>query len=592
MEFHAAERLVRRVLSALIVLSCLGSPVLAATPEAADPPASDASDNPATPPADAHCTTSAEQSESDSFRFLPSETHDAFEKQVPPGTPIRSVRLVRYSVFDLSNPSEDRALYRLANKIHFNTHESVIRSQLLFTEGSPYNSDELNESERILRRLQFLHDANIRPWRLCPDGVDVEVITRDLWTFTPSVSFNRSGGSNSYAVGFRDSNFLGTGKQIIVLQEDDDERSGTTFFYSDPAIMGSRWQMDLSYTDNDDGYYRSVEIERPFFSVHEQWSAGGAALQQRYEDNIYYRGDEIAEFEHKRERYSLFAGIADSGTASGRVGRWLFGYVHDDHRFGFSDSNLPPAQLPEDRKYSYPYIGYQSLEDRYINVHNVNYLGRSEDLFVGERYSWRLGWSDDSFGSTRDLAVLQLSYDNTLLANDRHLWMIGTDFNSYLSVDDSEFENLWWSAITDYHYKQTEKWSLFGHLRLDYTRHLTEDQQVVLGGENGLRGYESNYQVGDRSFLINVEQRYYLDWHPFRLVRVGVAGFVDVGRAWYDDRSNGANGGTLADAGIGLRLNSSRAAKGAVVHIDLAFPFVTGDDVDSTQFLVRVRKRF
>jgi hypothetical protein len=41
-----------------------------------------------------------------------------------------------------------------------------------------------------------------------------------------------------------------------------------------------------------------------------------------------------------------------------------------------------------------------------------------------------------------------------------------------------------------------------------------------------------------------------------------------------------------------LRLNSSRAEKGSVMHIDLAFPFMHDDDVDDVQFLITVKDRF
>lgn len=120
---------------------------------------------------------------------------------------------------------------------------------------------------------------------------------------------------------------------------------------------------------------------------------------------------------------------------------------------------------------------------------------------------------------------------------------------------------------------------------------MTGDNQLTLGGNNGLRGYDRHYQSGDRSAVLNLEQRYYSDWHPL-LLRVGFAVFFDVGRAWYPNEDNGSNGGVLSNAGIGLRLNSSRADKSSVVHIDLAFPFDKDDAVDSMQLLFTVKDRF
>jgi outer membrane protein assembly factor BamA len=542
--------------------------------------------------ASAACTEISGRSVSEDFRFTPSAENTKFAQSIPPGSIIASIRIQRLSVFDLEDPEEDKWLYRTANKFHSLTRENVIRNQLLVTEGDGYNQARLKESERILRDLKFIYDATVRPWRQCGDVVDIEVVTRDIWTFTPTVSFSRSGGQDSYALGVRDTNFLGTGKHIVLRAESDEERSGTSFIYKDPAVLGSRWRLRLGITDNDDGFDHSLFIARPFFSVYEKWSAGTILRQFELEQKNWFRGDEVEEFDHEGELYRVFGGLAKDIREDHQVGRWLFGYHRETNDFSFSDSNIPPAELPETRDYSYPFFGYQSIEDEYSEIINVNYLGRTEDFFTGESYQWTLGWSDESLGSTRDQVALNARYGNTFLANAGHLWTAQTSINGFWNVDEESFENLWWTASTHYHMKQSRKWALSGRLRLDYTDGLTGDKQLTLGGDNGLRGYDQNYQVGDRSFVFNLEQRYYSDWHPFRLVRVGAAAFFDVGRAWFNNRDNGSNGDVLADVGIGLRFNSSRADKSSVVHVDLAFPLMSDNDVDSVQFLVTVRDTF
>ena len=538
------------------------------------------------------CVEAAPQSETDAFRFIPSAEHEAIATAVPAGTKIRSIRVTRYSVFDMEDPDENNRLYRWANDFHSITREWVVRDHLLIEEGEGYNAARLRESERILRDLKFIYDASVRVWRWCGEFADVEVITRDIWTFTPLLSFNRSGGENDYTIGFRDSNFLGTGKQFTIRYESDEERSGTNFVYSDPSVFGSRWRTRISWTENDDGHDRSLHVVRPFFSIYERWSAGTALEDVKLEEKLWYRGDEVAEFNRETQLMRVFGGIANDLRPDRQVGRWLFGYTYEDNTFSYSDSDIPPPELPQDRTYSYPFAGFQSIEDEFVKLYNVDYLGRTEDIYVGERYRWIAGWSDESLGATRDQIVLQGNYGNTLRADQRRLWTVDGWLNGYWNVDEEEFENLWLTAETRYHLRQAEKWAVFGRLKVDYADGLTLDNQLTLGGADGLRGYDRNYQVGDRAFIFNLEQRYYSDWHPFRLIRVGLAAFVDVGRAWFQNGDNGSNGDVLANAGIGLRLNSSRAEKGSVIHLDLAFPFMKDDDVDSVQFLISVKDRF
>jgi len=540
----------------------------------------------------AACVVVPEQAKSETFRFQDSPEHDALVARLPEGTVVRSIRFQRFAVFDLEDPRENKWLYRWANDLHSVTREWVLQNHLLIEEGEVFEARRAEESERILRNLKFIYDASVRPWRWCGNEVDLEVVTRDIWTFTPSISFSRSGGENSSALGFRDSNFLGTGKQVLIEYDRDEERSGYTLGYTDPSLLGSRWEGRLRYTDNDDGYEHGLRINRPFYSVYEQWAAGTDLERQKLEQKLWFRGDETAEFDHEREEYRVFGGVAAHTEVNQRVDRWLFGYDYQSHEFSYSDSPIPPRELPEDREYSYPYIGYQSVEDEFSELHNFDYLGRTEDVFIGERYQWALGWSGESFGATRDQLSFEGSYLNTLLAGSQQLWVIGSSLSGFWTLDDESFENFWWVVESRYHFKQSRNWALYSGLRLEYTDGLTGENQVTLGGENGLRGYDRNYQVGDRSVVWSIEQRYYSDWHPFRLFRVGLAAFIDVGRAWYEERDNGSNGGVLADAGIGLRLNSSRAEKSAVVHVDLAFPFIRDDDVDDVQLLFTVKDRF
>lgn len=542
--------------------------------------------------ADPACSEVPPQSASASFRFEDSPEHRALADSIPDGVTVGTVRIVRYRVFDPEDSRENRGIYRWANDFHSLTREWVVRDHLLFAEGDYYLNTRVRESERILRELKFIYDARVRPWRRCGDVVDIEVITRDIWTFTPTVSFSRSGGENDYSLGFRDTNFLGTGKQVALRYDSDEERAGTTMIYEDPALAGGRWRMRLSLTDNDDGHDYRFRLIRPFFSVYERWSAGLRMEDWELEQNIWFRGDEVAEFDHQQKSVRVFGGVATERELDHQVGRWLMGYHYEDNEFDFSDSDIPPLTLPEDRSYSYPFIGYQSIEDEFVEAHNLNYLGRTEDLYVGERYEWNLGYSAESLGATRDQVYLSGEYGNTLRVSPSELWQVESAVSGFYAVDEGEFENLWWTVGSRYIRRQNMKWSFVAALRLDYTDGLTGEHQVTLGGQNGLRGYDRNYQVGDRSAVFSIEQRYYSDWHPFRLLRVGYAAFFDVGRAWFDDQDNGSNGGVLSNAGFGIRLNSSRAEKSSVIHIDLAFPFNRDDDVDSVQLLMTVKDRF
>jgi hemolysin activation/secretion protein len=116
--------------------------------------------------------------------------------------------------------------------------------------------------------------------------------------------------------------------------------------------------------------------------------------------------------------------------------------------------------------------------------------------------------------------------------------------------------------------------------------------QLMLGGDNGLRGYPLRYQAGASRALFTLEERYYTSWQPLKLFNVGAAAFLDVGRVWGEDAYAASPRGWLGDVGIGLRLGSARSSEGNVLHIDLAAPLDRTPGLDPWQILIETRRSF
>jgi hemolysin activation/secretion protein len=115
----------------------------------------------------------------------------------------------------------------------------------------------------------------------------------------------------------------------------------------------------------------------------------------------------------------------------------------------------------------------------------------------------------------------------------------------------------------------------------------------LLGGDNGLRGYPLRYLSGDKSALLTIEQRFFSDWYPFRLFRVGGAIFFDAGRTWGQSPGGSENPGLQTDVGFGLRLGNARSGLARMIHVDLAFPLGSDDDsIDNVQLLIEAKSSF
>lgn len=121
---------------------------------------------------------------------------------------------------------------------------------------------------------------------------------------------------------------------------------------------------------------------------------------------------------------------------------------------------------------------------------------------------------------------------------------------------------------------------------------LDGDNDLSLGGDNGLRGYPLRYQSGSARGLLTVEERFFTKWYPFHLFNVGAAVFADVGRTFGTNAIDSPQLGMLSDVGFGLRLSNSRSALANVLHIDVAFPLGGDSSLKNVQFLIETKRSF
>ena len=154
------------------------------------------------------------------------------------GAVIGEIILDKRNIFDLSNPDEDKWLYRWANRLHIVTRDDVISRQLLFAPGDRFSGRLLEESARILRGNRYLIDAKLTPVQYSNGVVDVKVTTQDVWSLTPDISLSRSGGENRIGFGIEETNLFGRGQLVRLKYIDDVDRTSTRFDF-DP---GRRWR--------------------------------------------------------------------------------------------------------------------------------------------------------------------------------------------------------------------------------------------------------------------------------------------------------------------------------------------------------------
>lgn len=526
---------------------------------------------------------------SGSYNFI----KDLKAVEIPEGINIGDIYYTRLPVFDESNPDEDNFLYRWANRFHPITKEYVLEDLILFEEEQIYDARQIDESARILRARKYLYDANIRPVRSCDNRVDIEVITRDVWSFNPDVSFSRSGGVSKHRFSIRDVNLLGTGKQLTLVTKKDAERKSKELHYKDNNISGSRIRTRIIIADNDDGSDQYLGLALPFYALNSK-----RAWNLKYEhidriDTQYFLGEKVTEIGHEIDENHLSYGFS-KGLAEGSVHRWLIGYGYRRDRFSLGDLLPPPTDYPMEKTLHYPFFSYQYLQDNFAKSFNLDQIHRTEDLHLGKNFGFLGGYADEAFGSDQDRFVYKGKFSDTLSFKKGVLWQHALKWEGKWNFETRKTEDLLIEYGMRYFRGQTKHRSFVASFSGIYSKNLNTNEQVVLGGETGLRGYDRKFLTGDRMVLLSLEERMYSDFHLFNLVRFGWAIFVDAGKAWNPQTNNGTDNDLLVNAGFGLRLASSKADAGKILHIDLAYPLKHKDHpgVDGRQLLIVMKQSF
>lgn len=188
---------------------------------------------------------------------------------------------------------------RIINALHRNTRGWVIKNHLFFRENTHLNAYILADNERYLRSLDFIRDARIVVRQVGgTDSVDVEVVTKDLFTITGALKVKGIKGIGARGA---EANFLGMGQRIQITTLLDRNRQpafGYEFLYSKSSLGKSLATITVGYTVVNSGISTGMEEEkalyfrifRPLVSPYSRL-AGGLEISFNSSQNYFRKPD-------------------------------------------------------------------------------------------------------------------------------------------------------------------------------------------------------------------------------------------------------------------------------------------------------------
>jgi len=479
---------------------------------------------------------------------------------------IGSITLDCHSVFDTSVPPENGSLYQMANGLHWNTREAVIRHELLFMVGDSYDSLLVQETERNLRHLPFIRRADCIATANSSGTIDVMVRTYDAWTLEVVANYKRAGGYSSWKSGLADHNFLGGGKTLSAVFTRGDTVSSMAFEWDDPYLLGRKLNYSMSATASRTSRRYSVGLSRPFYASIVRSALGFSATYAQDHVRTFSGEIPLGSVRKRTQELAVDYGIA-LGTSPYRNRHLTFGLLH--HRVDFAAiPGRPPGPMPDGEQLEFLNLGAEWEVLDFIEERHIQKFSHVEDINLGfgalVSVAWAPGLHGLSSTQSQFLPSLKLSkgfrWTSLLLlllqAQYRSTYTDGGNSNRIASLDASAFV------------RRVPHQTLALHAAFDHGWRLDPAEPLSLGERNGLRGYRRF--TGDRRLLFNIEDRIFIRDEVWSLVDVGAAVFYDSGYAW--PPSIPLRFSSLRrSVGFGLRLAPSRSSNNSPGRIDLAY---------------------
>ncbi|RFS19091.1 hypothetical protein DVR12_25115 [Chitinophaga silvatica] len=329
------------------------------------------------------------------------------------GKVIRSIYYRKVKVFGPSNINDttfttNMGLIKLANRLHYDSREWVIRQSLFFKEDQQLDPFEMADNERYLRNRPFIQDARIYVKQHVGDSVDIEVVTKDLFEYgidVSQVSPDNIRGSIS------NNDLFGAGQGVRVgLQWRTDYNPvwNTEFRYTKYNMFGSFIDLAAGYTTlnnfaqlDTNAYEGSfyIDLTRPLFRNSAKW-VGGLTVAENWSINIRGLTPENGDTAYRDYRYSII---------DGWVGYNFINNYRHDGTIGNKPNvailarhyNLAFQRKPDQERYKDDpvynnhrlyLLELQAYRIDYFKAHYFFGFGRTEDIPLGYNISATGGW--------------------------------------------------------------------------------------------------------------------------------------------------------------------------------------------------------
>lgn len=492
---------------------------------------------------------------------------------------VGDIKIIRKNVFDPEVQEENKKLYLWVNKLHFLTKERVVRQELLLKEGQAYDEDLLEESERNLRNLNFLGKAKIEAIPGEDGRTDILVKTQDQWSTTVSITAQMVGSYYSAEAYFEEHNLLGWGKNLILGYQKNSERDHWQLSFLDGNIAGTHLVFQTDLYKLSDGHSYNFFFFRPIYSLTLNSAFDIRYQNEKCQTGYYREGEEVFSYQ-RRNRFFY----AEFDRMTGNDWKKIAGLFYQSENKTYSlssasDSASYSELLPANRELQHLGVTLKLWHPQYEKLSFLDNFGIIEDVDLGWRIQGNWGLNLNRPFDKNRTDVVSLKFLLPFRLSTKQFLFFSQ------SVHGDWTNNRWYKILSQTEtrfYFTTPYWqTLVFRAQAVSSWRQEKGFQLLLGGTNGLRGFEKFRFSGRNELVVNFEDRVYTPW---RILTVALGGilFCDGGYVWNDKL---AGRKLHADVGAGMLLGLTKSYGCKILYLNVS------KSLDSNDWIVSFGSR-
>jgi len=471
------------------------------------------------------------------------------------GKKIRKINIQRLNVFgaNINNPAsiEPKKIENLLNKTHVNTTESIIRKNLLFSEGDTISPLTLSDNERILRQLSYIDDARIIVVPVSDDEADIVVLTKDVYSLGASYSYK---GLKKGSVSLFEKNIFGMGHEFgleMPFDTNAPDSPGFGVHYLADNIWKSFINLKLYYLDGLGEKTYGFSLSRKLVSSTTKY-AGGISVRQMYTTEDLDTLPVPQPLKYNLQDYWLSRSFLINKESVSRIiigARYTNNNVFD-RPFILRDSYY---YLQKYRMY----LGSAAFSiQKYYKTNLIYSYGRTEDIPYGGLFRVTVGREFNEFNEFKKRTYLGAEIALGKSSKGLGYFYTSAGLSTYLNGNQTE-QGLFSLGIKYFsNLLNLGNNMIRNFVYVDYTRGFDRftDEFLVFNNDNGFSGFKNDSISGTQRLSVSLES---VLFSPVNLYgfRFAFFGFTDLSFLSGTNEIIG-NGYTLSGIGLGIRIRN------------------------------------